>query len=184
MENVTYIIPVSTEFPVSVSGFEKTLTSIAEAMKGCGADYNVIIAANESSLDGLQEKANKIIGKGRVSVVGTKDGTDIFGAINEAVNTVLTKYFCIVELGDTVMDNAYKNFIIYSESEKNLAVYMPICMLSDAKNEDKIIGLSNEIAWASSFADEYGYINKGALEAYVDFNVTGAFINTEDFIAV
>ena len=40
------------------------------------------------------------------------------------------------------------------------------------------------IAWSASFANEIGFIDLDCLDTYMDFNVTGSFIKTEDFISI
>jgi hypothetical protein len=46
---------------------------------------------------------------------------------------------------------------------------------------NEAVGYINETAWASAFSEEIGYLDIDALEAYYNFNMTGAIINTETF---
>ncbi|MBP5723909.1 MAG: hypothetical protein J6X18_10115, partial [Bacteroidales bacterium] len=46
------------------------------------------------------------------------------------------------------------------------------------------VSFGNEMAWNASFSNDVGFIDIDCLNTYMTFNVTGAFINTEEFIKI
>lgn len=186
MEKVTYIVPIYKTDDESVEYLKKSLNSLVLMMGS--EEYNVIFAGTDEVIAKLKSVISDCVNDDKVSYTNgyksTNDETDALSVINYAINLVTSEYFCVLEFDDEFMPTAYKNFLKYSEAEPDASVYMNINILLDAKNDFNAIGFTNEIVWASSFADEYGYVDKEGLEAYADFNVTGAFINTEDFISV
>lgn len=186
MEKVTYIVPIYKTDDASVEYLKKALNSLT-LMMGSN-DYAVVFAGGDETIEKLKDVISDSIKPDKVSYThGYKPSNgeqDALTVVNYAINFVTSEYFCVLEFDDEFLPNTYNNFLKYSEAEPDSSVYMSINILSDAKNEHSAIGLTNEIVWASSFAEEYGYVDKEGLEAYADFNVTGAFINTEDFISV
>lgn len=186
MEKVTYIVPIYKADDESVKYLEKSLNSLALMMGS--EEYSVLFAGTNENINTLKDVISNCVNPDKIlytngykSVGVEKDALSI---INYAVNFVTSEYFCVLEFDDEFMPSTYQNFLKYSEFEPGASVYMNINLLLDAKNNFNVVGLANEIAWASSFANEYGYVDKEGLEAYADFSVTGAFINTEDFISV
>lgn len=186
MEKVTYIVPLYKTDDESVEYLKKSLNSLVLMMGS--EEYNVLFAGTDDIIGELKPVISGCVDENKVSYTSgyktTNDERDAFSVINYATNLVTTEYFCVLEFDDEFMPTSYKNFLKYSEAEPEASVYMNINILLDAKNNLNAIGFTNEIVWASSFAEEYGYVDKEGLEAYADFNVTGSFINTEDFISV
>jgi len=182
MKKVTYIIPVNNAELKAKEYFRKAVESLKTTMGN--NEYDLIIAGENNVSDILSEIAKEYVNPDNITVMSDIKDSDVFKVINQAVNLVTTEYFSVLEFDDAFMPKAYDNFITYSNYETEPSVYMPITILSDAKKDGQPVGLVNEIAWASSFAEEYGYLDQDALQTYPDFNVTGAFINTEDFISI
>lgn len=109
--------------------------------------------------------------------------TDFCSMINKAVDKCNTEYFSILEFDDMFTSNAFKSIVPYIEnSEAKTGIYLTIQELYDVSgNEPEAVGYINEAAWASAFSEEIGYLDIESLEAYYNFNLTGAIIDTEMF---
>lgn len=109
--------------------------------------------------------------------------TDFCTMVNKGVESCDTEYFSILEFDDRFTPNAFNSFIPYIEvNEPDTKVFLSIQELYDASNEEfEPVGYINETAWASAFSEEIGFLDIESLEAYYNFNVTGAIINTEFF---
>jgi hypothetical protein len=68
----------------------------------------------------------------------------------------------------------------YLDFMPETSVLLPLEDIYDYQN-GKYIGFGNEAPWASSFSDELGYIDKGCLENYFNFYLTGGVFNTDDW---
>lgn len=175
MEKVTYIIPIH-KFNKEVGDFLKNAFDSVIAMDNNSGNRIIIVGP-----DSVLEKAEKLYeGKETITKV-SNDNTDMFAQINEAAKFCVTPYFSVLEF-----DDAYKNYWnnAVQEYAENASVIMPIVELLQ---KGAFVGFANEIAWNPSFASEtaeLGEIAHDMLEIFMGFNVTGALIKTEDFIAV
>lgn len=112
------------------------------------------------------------------SVINNKDG--VFNQINAGVFACSTPYFSVLELDDRYSDRWFDKFDDFKNENDSISIYMPL-----NENEDtdgNTVSFRNEIAYAESFNDELGYIDSSALDDFVDFNLTGAIIKTDDFV--
>jgi hypothetical protein len=179
MNKVTFIMPVH-KFDDEVKTY---MTKAFESVKNLeGTDgCEFVIAGSDESVIPTQELYNEV-GVGLDLTVVTDSNTDFFTLVNKAVYQCSTPYFSVIEFDDVYNPKWLVNFNEYSE-EYEASAYLPITQLVNAENGN-FAGFVNEIVWASSFANEYGFIDLDCLEYYRDFNLTGAFIKTEDFINV
>lgn len=106
---------------------------------------------------------------------------DFCSQINEAVKTVTTDFFSILEFDDFYTDKWFKMAKDYFYTNENVSVFLPINILTDGNT---VFQYANEIAWSSSFSKEIGYLDYDCLQDYSSFNITGGIFNTKDFIGV
>ena len=181
MEKVTYIVPIH-ELK------EETKTLLARALESL---ENVTTDVDDElvfvgPLDIIKEvfvwygEKNENSRFKEIGLVPNED-TDFFRQINEAVKKCATKYFSILEFDDTYQP--YWNELVQEyAAATNASVVMPI---NEFLEDGQFSSLGNEIVWSSTFAqdenEKIGYVSSECLNTFMDFNVTGALINTEDF---
>lgn len=177
MEKITYIIPIHTFNDVDKEYFDRAIRSL-ESLKGTQT-YSVIIVGQESVL-GECEKVYKECGCQQELVLLPTDETDVFKKINIAALKCVTPYFSVLEYDDTFYQ--YWDEVAQSElSSDRVSVLLPL--IENVKTDNTVPALGNEIAWDAAFATDLGYVNLEELKIFKDFNVTGAYINTNDFIS-
>ena len=177
MKNLTYILPVHI-YNKDVERYLKRLFSSLENVDSKNKEKLLIIGP-AGVLDKVKEIVEKTTLK-NTSFIENED-TNIFTQINNGVLKCTTKFFSILELDDEVMPFWPSVAEPYVEAKKDVSLFLPIVHLKDEKNGNS--ALSNEVAWASSFSDELGYIDLGALENYMDYIISGGICKTEDFIS-
>lgn len=177
--NITFIIPLNT-FDAEVESYlEKSLKSIKE---NCDSKKNTIIIVGPTE---VLNKADVVYTTSKCKCTlqlleNNDDKTDPFTQINKAVYKCVTPYFSVIEFDDEYYPYWIEEVSKYLNTEYASSVYIPLTEL--VNTEGKIVQFANEIALSNSFANELGLIDIESLEAYMDFNVTGAVIKTEDFI--
>jgi len=175
MKKVTYIIPLH-EYNKNVEKyFKRAIKSLSE-MKS-NQDNKVVLIGPESVINKAKSTCDM-----EVELIVNND-TDFCSQINNAVFQCITPYFSVLEFDDEYMPYWYE---VSQEYGKNGAsVLLPI---NELYKDENLVALANEIAWSPSFVNEkskgLGYIDNDCLETFMDFNVTGALIKTEDFISV
>lgn len=175
-KKVTFIMPIHT-FSEDVREYISKAVDSVTAM-GVGTE-DIMLSIPKDKFG----ECSKFIEDSKYSddmhIVVSDGGSDFFTLVNNAVGKCDTEYFSIIEFDDTYRPHWLRSFLSYSE-DNDASMYLPITQLRDV--DGKFAGFVNEIVWASSFANEYGYIDLECLGYYRDFNVTGAFIRTEDFL--
>lgn len=186
MENVTFIIPIHV-YNKTVEPFIKRAFESLKNAKDIDKCKTIIIGT--ATAVKKAESLYTLVGcpQELTTIVNTE--TEFCTQINKASLACLTKYFTVLEFDDaiypywgTIMDR-------YTKAEKGVSAYLPIAELvkAEVKNDTvttTILAYINEIAWATAFANEPGYLDKDCLETYMDFFADGGLIKTEDFIAV
>lgn len=186
MEKITFILPVHKYDSKIASYLTRNFKALNEIYYN---DISVIAIGPESVMENVKELFTKIVKKFELETINCEN-TDFCTMVNTAVMACSTPYFSVIELDDVVLPKWPLSFCVYKDTfAPTASVFMPICQLIKADpsetDYDKLFaGFANEIAWASSFADKYGFIDKEALNGYLDYNLTGAIIKTEDFISV
>lgn len=107
---------------------------------------------------------------------------DFCSQINYAVDKIDTEYFSILEFDDEYKPKWFRFADQYYFGNEDVSVFLPINIVTDTKNQHW--QYVNEMALATSNADEFGFIDEELLEFYTGFNLTGAIFNTADFIKV
>lgn len=179
MDKITFIVPLH-EYNETVKGYLTNAVNSVKSFKSDSVSYSFI--GPSAIFDQIKEFV-KENGIEDVSNIYENENTDVYAQINQAVKFCLTPYFSVLEFDDTFNDYWLSEFEKYSKENNDASIYMPIVELVNANK--KAYSYVNEIAWASSFsADELGYLDLECLKTFMDFNVTGSIINTEDFISV
>ena len=179
MGKVSYIVPLH-KFDEEVEVLlPNALKSIKETKS---KDYVILIVGPKDVLEKTEKIVNDLKLKTATKFIENTGETDFFSQVNEAALKCTTKFFCVVEFDDTVMEYWPVVFEKYQETE-NASIVLPIEELS---KDGHWVSWANEIAWSNAFADEHhlGELDLDCLNKFMDFNVTGAFIKTEDFIKI
>ena len=179
MGKVSYIVPLH-KFDEEVSLLlPNALKSIKETKPN---EYAILIVGPKDVLEKVEPIVTDLKLKSATKFVENNGDTDFFSQVNEAALKCTTKFFCVVEFDDMVIEYWPAEFEKYQAAE-NASIVLPIDELFE---NGQWVSLANEIMWSNSFADEnnLGVLNLDCLNKFMDFNVTGAFINTEDFIKV
>lgn len=172
MKNVTIIIPViNMENEKNQELFKRAIDSVD--------DSQILIVGNENDIHTIENlNLTKMV---RV-LINTMD-TSFQNQVNLAVKQVKTKYFSILEYDDMYTSIWFKNVAEYIEKDKeDTFAFLPLTEVIDVKMGP--IGFANEAVWASSFSEEIGYYDLQCLEDYLDFNLSGAIFETEEFISL
>ena len=176
--NITFIIPLHTFDSEVETYLEKSLKSIKE---NCDSKKNTVIIVGPSDVLGKVDVVyTKTKCKCNLQLLENTGTTDPFTQINMAVYKCVTPYFSVIEFDDEYYSYWVDEVSKYLNTEYASSVYIPLTELINT--EGNIVQFVNEIALSNSFSNELGLIDIEALEAYMDFNVTGAIIKTEDFI--
>jgi hypothetical protein len=184
MKDITILIPIH-KFDKTIeeyinTSFSSVLNTVDTLKSNLTVKYMIVCpkdVQNElSSLSLFQNVSDD------VWVIADKE-TDFCSMVNKGVDECNTEYFSVIEFDDKFTPNALNSFIPYIETnESDTKVFLSIQELYDASNEaPEAVGYINETAWASAFSEEIGFLDIESLEAYYNFNVTGAIINTQFF---
>lgn len=185
MENVTYIIPIlkidNTVEEYLVNAI-KSVTSL-EFTEG----DKLLFVGKKEELEKTDKAIRGITIKQEIIHVENNE-TDFFTQINKAVMNCITPYFSILEIDDAYCNNW--NLSAQQYATNGASVILPINEYYEGKyydGEGNMFSFGNEIAWSSSYANEQrglGFIDIDCLKTFADFNCTGAFFKTEDFISL
>jgi hypothetical protein len=173
---VTYIIPVHKYN----EGIGKLLKAAIGSIGGLEENNGnkVVIVGPKSVLEKVKPCYTLKLPVEFLENAGEKD---FFSQVNFAAMNCTTEWFSVLELDDT-----YEPYWL-KVAERNADKGSVLVPLAQLVSKGRKVGLVNEIAWNASFVEnesKLGYIDSSALESFMDFNVTGSFIRTEDFISV
>ena len=178
MEKVTYIIPIH-KYDETV---EKYLTRALNSLKYLeGSEtFKTMFVGPKDICEKCGSLYKTIECPQQLTLLDTTE-EDIYKKINFAVTNCVTPYFSILEFDDEYY--SYWNLSAQKILEKErYGILLCINELINEKREG--VSLLNEIAWDAAFTDELGFINVEELKVFKDFNVTGAYIKTDDFISI
>lgn len=173
MKDLTIIIPIHTfndEMSKLLLNAYKSITN----MKNSDGIKISIVAPTE-----IIENIKKNINDSNIVYIKNNGNTDFCNQVNLAAKECKTKYFSILEFDDKYNENWISNFEKYLPFYNDVTVFMPLTELTNT--DGKILGFINEVTLASSFSNELGFLDLDCLQVYMDFNVTGSIIRTEDF---
>lgn len=176
MKDLSIIIPVH-EFNEEIKNLlNKSIQSVIDMENN--NDTNIIVVGPETILNQCKDTLT-ITDTININYL-VNEKSDFCSQVNLAANECNTKYFSVLEFDDTYKKKWLTNVELYLKSFSDVSVLLPINELCDT--EGKVLSFINEVAWASSFSTELGFLDLDCLTVYMDFNVTGGIIKTEDFI--
>lgn len=172
MKNVTIIIPViNMDKKDNQVLFKRAVESVD--------DSQILVVGSDSDI----KEVEKLELPKMVRVLVNTSDTSYSNQVNLAVKDVKTQFFSVLEYDDTYTPIWFKNVEEYIEKDtEDTFAFLPLTEVVDVKMGP--IGFANEAVWASSFSEELGCYDLQCLEDYLDFNISGAIFNTEDFIAL
>ena len=173
MKNLTILIPVH-KFDDKIEKYlDRALKSIPKDVK------YYIVSSDEIRRELIKTDSLKSF----KDWIVTNGETDFCSMVNTGVESCNTEYFSVLEFDDCFTSNMVTSFAPYIKvNEPDTKVFLSIQELYDASSDNlEPVGYINETAWASAFSEEIGFLDIESLEAYYNFNVTGAIINTEFF---
>lgn len=180
MSNITYIIPLN-EFSIDA---QRLLPNALKSVEEVVAENDKLIFAGKEEVVKEAAEHAKEWGFQKNYDTCVVEESDFFKIVNKAALACTTKYFSILEFDDQYFSHWIKNAFEYGKN--GASILLPINEF--VNTEHKFLSFGNEIAWNPSFHEsenaELGFIGKSELEGYMDFNVTGAVIKTEDFISL
>lgn len=115
-------------------------------------------------------------------IVNDSNKTDFASQMNIGAVQISTEYFSFLEFDDEYSDLWFRNVGKYMEEYPEVSAYLPI--ISDANEEKKFLGYTNEIAWAYEFTDKHGIIDAETLKDYPNFNPNGMVMRVKDFLRI
>lgn len=180
MKKITFIIPLN-EYNKTVKDYLSVALNSINTLEGDKTEYVISIIGPSSVISEVKANVTNIDKAIECTYIENDENTGFFEQVNKAAFACVTPYFSVLEFDDSYNPFAVNEFLKYKEVNC-ASVYMPINEVKSADNS--IYGFLNEIAWAHSFSTtEIGYIDMECLMSFMEFNVTGAFIKTEDFIS-
>lgn len=181
MLNLTYIIPLHT-FNADV---KKYLTRALDSLAKLDYDYEdtctLMFVGDEKTLSKCEEVYNKLgITMPLTKVINSN--TDVFEQINTGALNCLTEYFSVLEFDDMVTPQWLRCAEEWITNQTKSSVYLPFVEMCDT--DGKRLYLCNELGWSPSYVEEHlGLLDEKTIKAFKGFMLSGAIINTEDFIS-
>jgi hypothetical protein len=139
----------------------------------------------------ISEKISKLEGYKDLDVTirGNLTGKyDFASQMNAAVDWISkdshfkTEFFSFLEFDDEYSSVWFSNVEKYMAEFPEVSVFLPI--ISDANEEKKFLGYTNEIAWAYEFTDKHGIIDSATLQDYPNFNPDGMVMRVADYLKI
>ena len=178
MKDITVIIPILLEhYNVPYSEMlEKAIESVKETAKNyTGGKVKVLIVRPYDQATDDMHFSNI-----ECKYIYNKGNTDYCSQINLGVENVDTEFFSILEFDDTYSPKWFKMFDEYYNTNEDVSIFLPINVVYNRNTDTR--EFVNDIVWASSFADEIGYIDFNCLEYCASFNLTGGIFKTSDWL--
>lgn len=173
MKNYCIVIPLHIINDEIKALLKKSLKSVYNQ----NSEVEVFISSTDSVIKEL--KKDKSIPE-FTPVTVKNDETSFCQQINNFAKNCNYEWFSILEYDDEYTPIWFKNFEFYSSFQNDTSIFLPLNEIYDF-NTNNLTSLANEIVWATSFSEEIGFIDSESLDIYSDYNLTGAFINTNDF---
>lgn len=180
MKDLTFILPIH-EYSEQVAEYLKNVFTSLSLVEN--ADDSTVIVVGPKQVANDTKSVYEASGCKQQLKVVENDNIDVYSQINAGVLKCVTKYFSVFEYDDAYTRQFVNNVQKELKDKPELSVLLPLNhMYTD---DGKMVAFGNEIVLSSSFGNEdnLGYLDFDALNTYMDFNVTGGVIKTEDFIA-
>lgn len=188
MSDITIITPYHI-FDDNVVEMATTMYSSVASAKANYTHGNVTLLAVAPKEVCQNERFKKLMSENGSDVLVNEGSTDFCSQINAAVKVVKTEHFSVIEFDDEYTPKWLNMAYDYSVGNESVSVIMPVNLFHDENGGNWLYG--NTMALTPSFitdnkndTDPIGFVNKYRLEGAALFNLTGAVINTKDFITV
>lgn len=181
MNDITVIIPIH-YFNEEIAGYlKKAVNSVFQNRQAYNGNLKILLIVAEHILNDIENFSVQYIINKQIeySIISNDQRTDFCSQINFAAKHVNSDFFSILEFDDEYTSIWFKSVKAYYYTHEDVSVFLPINIQTDT--EETFWKFGNEIAWASSFSNELGYIDFDCLENYSAFNLTGGVFNTNDF---
>jgi hypothetical protein len=179
MENkfdVSVILPIKTSTARQFNEyFEKAITSL----KNQKTQINelVIVHTDEEHLKLYLDKFD--FGDLNVSRYEWTDEPNFMKQVNFGVQNSKSKWVSFFEFDDEYSSIWFKNAKYYSEVYGDIGAFLPIVL--DVDDKDMFAGFTNEATFASSFAQEMGFLTNDMLHDFQNFQTSGMVLKRELF---
>ena len=173
--DVTVIIPIGGTLG------KDDMALLSNAVKSATKQCNEVLIIGPAELSKQEDKIKKL---GDNIKVLENDTPNYASNVNKAVKEVNTEYFSVLEYDDFFSEKWFENVEKYMEyDDEDKFGYLPLTEINDFNTRESF-GYANEAFWASSFSDEIGYLDIGALENYLGFNTSGGVFRKKDFLSL
>lgn len=171
MKDLTIIIPVH-KFNDAI---KPLLTKAYNSVISMGNDTNIMIVGPVDVINNCKNTLND----DKIIYLENNENIDFCSQVNLGAKNCKTKYLSILEFDDVFKKNWLKNVETYMKFKSDVSIFLPLTEI--VSTDGKMLSFINEVALASAFSNELGYLDLDCLQVYMDFNVTGSIINAEDF---
>lgn len=179
MKDITVIIPIHNINEELLEYTKNALNSIEENRENYTDNIYTMIVCPQHILNFLK---NSLTQYNIEYLVNTTGMTDFCSQINFAVDFVKTDFFSILEYDDEYKPKWFSMAKKYYYGNEDVSLFLPLNILYSDENKSYQYG--NEMALATSFSNELGFIDFDCLENCFTFNITGGIFNKQDFISV
>ena len=177
MENkfdVSVILPIKTATAKDFSEyFEKAITSLKT--QKTGINELVIVHTDEEILVNFLNDYN--FENLSVSRYEWKDTPNFASQVNFGIEKAKSKWVSILEFDDEYSNIWFKNVQKYSEVYTDVTAFLPIVI--DVDDKGAFAGFTNEATFASSFAQEMGFLTNEILHEFQNFQTSGMVFKKE-----
>lgn len=187
MANITVVVPVHQVNDKLKEYYRAALSSVPSDDN----ELSVLVVGPQAVIKEYESVTTDY--QGRISYV-KNEKSDFATQINVAAKNCNTEFFSILEADDAYTKIWFKNAREHIEAYPNVSVFVPVVEVDDVSGEKPVpVGLANEVALSSVFADEstatdgssnIGHLSINSLMDHSDFNITGSVFRTADFIAI
>jgi hypothetical protein len=182
--NITVVIPIHS---CEAKDFDKYLKNAMQSIFDSRVlPEKVLIVAPYNVFQYITDEYIKTLYQGTGGVeleTIINDGeTDFATQMNLAVSKVKTEFFSFLEFDDEYSSVWFSNVEKYMAEFPEVSAFLPI--ISDANEEKKFLGYTNEIAWAYEFTDKHGIIDSATLQDYPNFNPDGMVMRVADYLKI
>ena len=180
---VTIIIPIhklenEAELKMAKRAIESVVNQKVESLP------NILVVTSASVAPSQAQELKRALGTAKVNYTQLlKEGeTDFASMVNFGVSQINTTNFAVLEFDDEFTDIYFKHVERYLATDPKVSLLLPLVAETNLANE--LLRYSNEVPWVKDFSKEVGTLDHEGLQNYAGVNLTGAVINTKQFLAV
>ncbi len=180
--DITVIIPIHS---AKLENFDKYVKNAFDSIAASRVLPEVVIVVAPDNEEKILTRVHTIAGKDfpvKIELLINKGDTDFASQMNYAVKQVDTTFFSFLEFDDEYSSIWFSNVEKYMAEFPEVSAFLPI--ISDANEEKKFLGYTNEIAWAYEFTDKHGIIDSATLQDYPNFNPDGMVMRVADYLKI